>query len=185
MFHICPCYAVLSVPCSLISTNWERADLLAFLPEVFSCVFVTFLYFVSGQVWHLIVTIPESLPPSSFIVSMSVLLFSFAAPFVWVSSEYSYFVMCFVSFRFFQLSTPTNSNCNSIIYANFLFSVHTCNLLHDLNILKHLAQFPTSRFLIRKSKMITLWQNCSQKYLKGSPVSYFQAAFYANSLQDV
>ena len=66
--------------------------------------FVTFLYGVSGQVWYLIVSIPESLPPSSFIVSMSVLLFSFAAPFVWVSFEYSYFVMCFVSFRVFFFS---------------------------------------------------------------------------------
>ena len=33
---------------------WERADLLARLCVVFSCVFVTFPYDVPGQVWYLI-----------------------------------------------------------------------------------------------------------------------------------
>ena len=28
MFHVCRCYAVLSVPCSLVITCWGRADLL-------------------------------------------------------------------------------------------------------------------------------------------------------------
>ena len=36
-------------------TNWERADLLAFLCVVFSCVFVTFPYGVPCKVWYLIV----------------------------------------------------------------------------------------------------------------------------------
>ena len=44
-------------------TCWERADLLALLCVMFSCVFVTFiygvLYGVPGQVWHLIVSIPD------------------------------------------------------------------------------------------------------------------------------
>ena len=31
MFHVCLCYAVLSVLCSLVVTCWERADLLALL----------------------------------------------------------------------------------------------------------------------------------------------------------
>ena len=46
--------ALLSVPCSLVITCWERADLLALLCDVFSCVFVTFPYGVLGQVWYLI-----------------------------------------------------------------------------------------------------------------------------------
>ena len=47
MFHVCLCYAVLSVPCSRVIACWERADLLAhFMCVVFSCVFVTFPYSV-------------------------------------------------------------------------------------------------------------------------------------------
>ena len=34
-FHVCLCYAVVSVPCSLVITCWERADLLAHLCFVF------------------------------------------------------------------------------------------------------------------------------------------------------
>ena len=45
--------------CSLLFTCWERADLLALLYEMFSCVFVTFPYGVLGQVWYLIVSIPD------------------------------------------------------------------------------------------------------------------------------
>ena len=59
MFHVCLCYLVLSVPCSLVVTSWERADLLAFLCVMCSCVFVTFPYDVPGQVWYLIVSIPD------------------------------------------------------------------------------------------------------------------------------
>ena len=40
MLHICLCYAVLSVPCSLVVICWERADLLA----LFCVVFHVFLY---------------------------------------------------------------------------------------------------------------------------------------------
>ena len=56
VFHVCT--AVLSVPCSLVVTCWERADLLAFLCVMFSCVFVTFLYSVMCQVRYLIISIP-------------------------------------------------------------------------------------------------------------------------------
>ena len=35
VFHACLCYAVLSVPCSLVVTCWKRADLLALLCVVF------------------------------------------------------------------------------------------------------------------------------------------------------
>ena len=37
-------YAVLSVPCNLVVACWERADLLALLCVMFSCVVVTFPY---------------------------------------------------------------------------------------------------------------------------------------------
>ena len=38
MFHASLCSAVMSVPCSLVITSWERADLLALLCVMFSCV---------------------------------------------------------------------------------------------------------------------------------------------------
>ena len=42
IFAVCiSCHTVLSVPCSLVDTCWERADLLALLYAMFSCVFVT------------------------------------------------------------------------------------------------------------------------------------------------
>ena len=40
-------------------TLWERAGLLALLCVMFPCVFVTFPYGVSGQVWFLIISIPD------------------------------------------------------------------------------------------------------------------------------
>ena len=40
-------------------TCWERANLLALLFVMFYCVFVTFLCGVLGQVWFLIVLIPD------------------------------------------------------------------------------------------------------------------------------
>ena len=49
----------LSDHCILVMTFWERVDLLALLCVMFSCVFVTCLYGVSGQVWYLIVSIPD------------------------------------------------------------------------------------------------------------------------------
>ena len=42
LFHVYLCYAALSVPCSLVITSCEKADLLALLFVVLSCVFVTF-----------------------------------------------------------------------------------------------------------------------------------------------
>ena len=53
-------HTVLSVPCSTDVTYWERADLLALLCVMFSCVFDTFPYDVSGQVWYLIALIPDN-----------------------------------------------------------------------------------------------------------------------------
>ena len=56
-FHVC--HAVLSVLCSLVVTCRERADLLALLYVMFSCVFVTFPYGVLGLMLYLIVSIPD------------------------------------------------------------------------------------------------------------------------------
>ena len=53
------CYIVLSVSCSLVNTCWERADFLALLYVTVSCVFVTFPKGILGQVWYLIVLIPD------------------------------------------------------------------------------------------------------------------------------
>ena len=49
----------LSVPCSLVVTCWERADLLALLCGMCFCVYVIFPCDVPGQVWYLIVSIPD------------------------------------------------------------------------------------------------------------------------------
>ena len=54
LFHVCLRYAILSIPCSLVITCLEKADLLALNCVVFSCAFVTFLYGIPGQVWYLI-----------------------------------------------------------------------------------------------------------------------------------
>ena len=60
MFHVCLYYnTVLSVPCILVITCFERTDLLALLCVMFPCVYVTFPYSVSGQMWYLIVSIPD------------------------------------------------------------------------------------------------------------------------------
>ena len=49
----------MSVCCNIVVTCWERADLFALLNVMLSCVFVTFLFGVLGQVWYLIVSIPD------------------------------------------------------------------------------------------------------------------------------
>ena len=54
MFHVCLCCAVLSVPCSLVITSCEMADILALLCVIFSYVFCQFpILCYSGQVWYL------------------------------------------------------------------------------------------------------------------------------------
>ena len=57
VFHVC--HAVLPVPCTRLVIFWERADLLAILCVIMSCVFVTCPYGVLGQVWYLIVPNPD------------------------------------------------------------------------------------------------------------------------------
>ena len=52
------CFLVCSLqPCG--HSCWERAGLLALLYVMFYCVFVTFRCGVLGQVWYLIVSIPD------------------------------------------------------------------------------------------------------------------------------
>ena len=72
LFAFNVCHAALSVPCRLVVTCWERADLLALLYVIFSCVFITFPCDVLVQVWYLIVSIPGlCLLPQLFFVVLS------------------------------------------------------------------------------------------------------------------
>ena len=64
MFRVC--HAFLSVHCSLVVTCWESANLLVLLSVMFPCVFVTFPCGVLGQVWYLIVSIPDLYLPTYF-----------------------------------------------------------------------------------------------------------------------
>ena len=57
--YVCLCYEILPILCSLVITRWERADLLALLFAMFSCVFVTSPYSVQDQVWYLFVSISD------------------------------------------------------------------------------------------------------------------------------
>ena len=49
MFHVYLCYTVVSVPCILVITCWEVADLLALLSVVFSCIFYHFPLWCYGS----------------------------------------------------------------------------------------------------------------------------------------
>ena len=59
LFHLV--FAMLSClfHASLGPHNGERADFLALLYVMCFCLFVTFPYGILGQVWHLIVSIPD------------------------------------------------------------------------------------------------------------------------------
>ena len=59
LFMFPVCHVFLSVHCTLVVGSWERADLLALLFMIFYCVFVTVPYGIQGQVWCLIVSIPD------------------------------------------------------------------------------------------------------------------------------
>ena len=59
MFHICLCYSVLSVPCSLVVTCWDRAGLSALLCVICTCVLSLSHHSVPDQVWNLILSIPD------------------------------------------------------------------------------------------------------------------------------
>ena len=57
-FMSCVCHAFAPVHCCLVVTWRERADLLALVCDVYFD-FVTFPFGILGQVWHLIVSIPD------------------------------------------------------------------------------------------------------------------------------
>ena len=59
MFHVCFCYAVLSVPCSLLITCWERTGHLSLLCVMLSCLFVTFPYGDLFRCCSLFASIPD------------------------------------------------------------------------------------------------------------------------------
>ena len=65
VFLSCACHAFASVHCCLVVTCWERADLLARVCGVKLC-FVGFPCGILGQVWYLIVSIPDLCPLSYF-----------------------------------------------------------------------------------------------------------------------
>ena len=58
LFMSCVCHAFASVHCCLVVTWRERADLLALVCDVY-CDFATFSFCILGQVWCLIVLIPN------------------------------------------------------------------------------------------------------------------------------
>ena len=61
MFLFCLVFAMslcASVYMCFVVTCWERADLLALVCDVY-CEFVTFSIGILGQVWYLIVSIPD------------------------------------------------------------------------------------------------------------------------------
>ena len=65
LFLYCVCHAFASAHCCLVVTCWERADLLALVCGVKLCD----CYFpigILGQVWYLIVLIPDMCPLSYF-----------------------------------------------------------------------------------------------------------------------
>ena len=56
--YLCFVFVFAMLSC-LFLAGWEKADLLAFLCVKFSYFFVTSPYVVLGQVWYLIVSIPD------------------------------------------------------------------------------------------------------------------------------
>ena len=65
----CLCQTAMSVSCSLVVTCWERV-LESLVCDIFLC-FITFPYGVLGQVWYLIVLIPDLCPLSYFYIQLS------------------------------------------------------------------------------------------------------------------
>ena len=67
LFLYCVCHAFASAHFWLVVTCWERvAPWLSFV--VLNCVVVTFSFGILGQVWYLIVSIPDLCPFLTFIL---------------------------------------------------------------------------------------------------------------------
>ena len=58
LFMTCVCHAFAFVQCCLVVTWRERADLLDLVCDAY-CAYVTFLFGIVGQMWYLIVLIPD------------------------------------------------------------------------------------------------------------------------------
>ena len=82
LFLSCVCHAFASVNCCLVVTCWERADLLALI-EMFNRLFVAFPCGILGQVWYLIVSIPDLCP--FLTLSFSILISRFMKHFLDIS----------------------------------------------------------------------------------------------------
>ena len=65
VFVSCVSHAFASVPCCLMVTCWERTDLLALVGDVYF-IFLTFPCGIMGEVWYLIVSLPDLCLPSYF-----------------------------------------------------------------------------------------------------------------------
>ena len=83
MDHFCYlCFGFVMLSClffaalKLVVTCWERADVLALLYVMFYCVFGTFPRGVLGQVWCLIVSIPDLCLLSYFCLQCVIVAFS-------------------------------------------------------------------------------------------------------------
>ena len=65
LFMSCVCHAFASVQycCCIVVNCWEEADLLVL---VFDCIFVTFPCGLLGQVWYLLILIPDLCRLSDF-----------------------------------------------------------------------------------------------------------------------
>ena len=73
MFRVCLLF--LYVHCSHVITCLESADLFALLYVMFDCAFVTFSFGVFGQLWCLIVSIPDLCLLSYFKYNLTVHVF--------------------------------------------------------------------------------------------------------------
>ena len=69
MDHLYIVFVMLSCHCCLVVTCWERADLLF---VIFNCVFVIFPCGILGQVWYLIILIPDLCRLSYFAIILMV-----------------------------------------------------------------------------------------------------------------
>ena len=88
------CHAVVPVHCSLVINCWEMTDLLVLLFVMVSSAFVILSYGVLGQVWYLMVSIPNRCPLSYFLLHCQEMKFMYLPLFVVVFCG----VHCFVSF---------------------------------------------------------------------------------------
>ena len=120
MFFVpCVSHAFASVHCCLVVTCWERTDILALVGDVY-CIFVTFPSGILGQVWYLIVSIPDLCLISCF-KACATAIYKLIINYLFFVGAFSCFVFCFVfcfvSFCFFVSS--------SFLYSFFyLYSGH-------------------------------------------------------------